>query len=371
MRYLIIGGGIAGTSAAEELRKLDPESEITILSEEQHRLYSRVLLPHYIKAKVPRERVFLKKPEWYDEQKIDWLPGVIAESLDVKNKFVAASDGREYEYDKLLLVTGGEVKLVSGDARGVSYFRTLDDADHLLQLMNEYESGRVGIVGGGFIALEYINIFAERKLKADLFLRGETFFGRALDRDSSELIRRKAEADGITVHTKTTVESPEEFALLGVGIGITPDLKWISEAGIEVGEGIKANEYLETNISDVFTAGDVAEFFDVIADRQLIVGNWMSATMQGRTVAKTMFGERTKFELVSSYATNCRGMEVIFIGDTDRAAAERVVVEGSDADGGVVQKFIRGGRMVGATLVNRNSERADLTRLIKEKIPYV
>ena len=88
MKYLIIGGGVAGTTCAEELRKRDSQAEITILSEEHHPLYSRVLLPHYIKGKIPRERVFLKRDTWYGEQNIEWMPGVSAQHLDPKNKFV-------------------------------------------------------------------------------------------------------------------------------------------------------------------------------------------------------------------------------------------------------------------------------------------
>ena len=76
MRYVIAGGGIAGTTAAEELRKIDPNGSIVLISEELHRLYSRVLLPHYIKGKVPRERCFLKKETWYDEQNIEAHFGV-------------------------------------------------------------------------------------------------------------------------------------------------------------------------------------------------------------------------------------------------------------------------------------------------------
>lgn len=93
----------------------------------------------------------------------------------------------------------------------------------------------------------------------------------------------------------------------------------------------------------------------------------MNAQMQGRAVAKTMAGQRTAFELVSSYATNCRGMEVIFIGDVSRTAAEEIRVVGSKAEGGVAQHFLRGGRMVGASLVNRNADRAELTKRIREK----
>ncbi|MEK9131137.1 MAG: FAD-dependent oxidoreductase [Patescibacteria group bacterium] len=368
MRYLIIGGGISGTSAAEEIRKLDAGSTITILSEEQYPIYSRVLLPHYIKGKIPRERCFLKKPEWYAAQKIDWLPGVSALQLDVVNKFVSVSDGREYEYDKLLIASGGEVKMLPEDQRGISYLRTIDDADHLLQLLNEGPK-EATIIGGGFIGLEYVNIFADRHIPAEMHLRDERILPSVLDVDSSELIRLKAEADGVTFRPKSFPEHLQ--GLVGVGVGIAPELGWLKDGGIETDRGVITDEFLQTNIADIYAAGDITEFYDTVVERRVKIGNWMNAMQQGRAAGKTMAGVKTAFDLVSSYATSCRGMEIIFIGDVDRRAAEQVVVKGSVAEGGVAQHFVRGGKLVGATLVNRNSDRAGLTKQIKDKTFYV
>ncbi|MCH8049335.1 FAD-dependent oxidoreductase [Patescibacteria group bacterium] len=139
-RFLIIGGGIAGTTAAEEIRKQDPKSEITIIEQEQHPCYSRVLLPHYITGKVIRDRVFIKKPDWYKEQKIELQAGVRAVEIDVENMHVRTSQERELPYDKLLITSGGELNLIPDDKRGLSYLRTIDDADHLLQLLGELEA---------------------------------------------------------------------------------------------------------------------------------------------------------------------------------------------------------------------------------------
>lgn len=382
MHYVIVGGGIAGTTAAEELRKLDPDAEITLVSEEEHPVYSRVLLPHYVKGKVPRERVFLKKAEWYDAQNIEWLPGMRVKLLDDHNKFVLLSDGRELPYDKLLLAVGGEVRHLDEDMRGVSHFRTLDDADHMLQLIRELPAGARGAVyGGGFIACEYINIFAHFQIPTTVILKGDRFWSRVLDAESAKLIEQRLIAGHVEIvkgakeiqlegtRTLERVKTPSErisCAMLGVGIGIHPELEWIRDAGVEIGKGIRTNAFLETNISDIFAIGDGIEFDDVIVGRPLLAGNWMNAIMQARAVAKTMFGDRTEFRLVSSYATNVLGLEIIFIGDTDPTAADEVKIRGSVAEGGVAQLLTRHGRLVGATLVNRNTDRAWITKAIQE-----
>lgn len=365
MHYVIIGGGIAGTTAAEELRKLDSASEITLVSEEQHPLYSRVLLPNYIKGKIPRERVFLKKENWYSQQNIEWLPGVLAENLDPKNKFVALSDGRELEYDKLLIATGGEPRAIIENQRNISYLRSLSDADHLIDLLNSRgENCCAEVFGGGFIACEYINIFSHFDLPTRVSLRGEHFWTRVLDSKLGEFINQHLEKNKIELR-KNSDFSITQNLIVGVGTGLEMDLSWISESGIEVGSGIRANEFLQTNFQDIFVAGDVAEFYDVITGRHLQMGNWMNATIQGRVAAQNMSGKKTVFELVSSYAINLLGMDIIFIGDVSKDVADEIRVESKD--GSMSQLFGRKGQLIGAVLLNSNSLRQPITNSIKDQ----
>ncbi len=387
MKYLIVGGGIAGTTAAEELRKLDANADITIMSAERHRLYSRVLLPRYIKGSIPREKCFLKTEAWYSEKNITCVFDIVVNSIDAVGRKVSTTDGDTFSFDKLLIATSGNLIKFPNELRGISCLRTIDDADHLIKLLNELENlppekRRAGIVGGSFIAVEYLNFFAQHNIPADLFMLEETFFGGALDADSFAILRERIEAEGIRLHPKKSttrligessldgVECGDEkfdLSLLAVGIGVRPDLAMFSSAGIDVDRGILTNEFLETNLPDIYAAGDVAEFFDLYADRHVVVGNWLNAQAQGRVVAQNMFGERTAFSAVRAYSTNVCGIEVVFIGDTDPKLADSIEKRGSLAEGGVTQIFVRGDRVVGATLVNRNSDRSELTALIRER----
>lgn len=384
MRYVIVGGGIAGTTAAEELRKLDADAEITLISEEHHPLYSRVLLPHYLKDKVPRERVFLKKESWYEEQGIEWLRGISVAALDVKNKHVELSDGRELSYDKLLIATGGDVRTLPSDKRGVSYLRTLDDADHLDQLLRELPKGaRAGIYGGGFIACEYLNLFAHHGLPTTIAFRGSHFWSGILEREVGEFLNVHLVARGVEVRAGEeyvkalgdreisgfmTTSGKCECSVLGVGIGIEREDAWMRKAGVKTGSGILCNEFLETDLPDIFAAGDVAHYFDTHVGRHVVVGNWMNAQMQGRAVAQSMAGERAAFSLVSSYATNALGLEVIAIGDTSREDADEVRVIGGRGEG-MGQLFSRVGRFIGAVLLGRNTDRAKFTKAIENGQP--
>lgn len=370
MRYVIIGGGVAGTTAAEELRKIDQSSEITLVCEEQVPLYSRVLLPHYIKGKILRERVFLKKENWYSKQNINWMPGILAVHIDPKNKFVALSNGREIEYDKLLIATGGEPRAIFENQQNVSYLRSLSDADHLIELLNSRdENCRGDVFGGGFIACEYINIFSHFNVLTRVSLRGEHFWTKVLDLKLGEFINQYLEKNGIELRKKSDF-SFEKNSIVGIGTGIEMDLSWVSEGGIEIGTGVRANEFLETNIPAIYTAGDVSEFYDVIVGRHLHVGNWMSAMTQGRIAAQNMYGKKTIFKLVSSYAINLLGLDIIFIGDVLKEAADEIKIEGSQKEGSMTQFFGRKDKLVGAVLINSNNQRQQITNSIMEKSKY-
>lgn len=389
MRYVIIGGGIAGTTAAEELRKRDADAQIAIIEAEQHRLYSRVLLPHYIEGRVERDRVFLKKPEWYDEQHIELMLGVRVKKIDLKNRFVLTSQERELPFDKLLITTGGDLNLISEDMRGVAYLRTLDDADHLVQLLNEVKAlpadERSAVVyGGGFISLEFLNIFEKHNIPAALVMRSGGFWSKILSPESQEVMKHHVESRGVRVYTNEQIELKGENELdgvklkggevlpakiLGVGIGIKTDYALLEDAGIEHGAGVVANSMLETPQENVYTAGDVAEFDDVVITRRVNYGNWMNALMQGRSVAKTMSGEPTPFELVSSYATDFLEKDAVFIGDVSREHADDVVQLVADQEN-AIELFERDGRTVGAVLIGDVTKRQEITNAIKARQKY-
>ena len=383
MRYVINGGGIAGTTAAEELRKLDADAEIVLVSEEFHPLYSRVLLTPFLIGKVPRERVFIKKEGWYSEKNIEWLTGVSATALDAVNQFVVLSDGRELPFDKLLIATGGDSRVLSDDVRGVSYLRTLDDADHLAQLIQEQGSNAVGVIfGGGFIACEYLNIFGHFSINTTIAFRGPYFWSKVLQPELGNFINIYLTNQGVQVVPEaafvkalgekecTGLETSKGIfscTILGVGIGLELEDAWMKNAGLRVNAGIDCDEYLQTNLSNVFVAGDVAHVFDVNIEKHVTVGNWMNAQMQGRVAAKNMAGEKTVFSLVSSYAINVLGMEVIFIGNVAREHADEVFVVGVGQKDGVGQIHTNQGRIIGAVLLNRNTDRPKITKMIQEK----
>ena len=249
----------AGTTAADELQ-LNPNAEITLISHEEHPIYSRVLLPYYLVGKVPRERVFLKNESWYDEARIEWLRGLRVERLDTANRFVRLSDGRELPYDKLLITTGADARTLTPDPRGVSYLRTLDDADHLLQLLNERVHKNAVVIGGGFIACEYLNLFSHFSIPTFFALRGPCIWSHTFDKQTGDLVTRHLREHGVNVETDCSLIELQgvkeltgvkmahhqiDCTIAGVGIGVEPELGWLKEAGVEVGKEFSPTHFLK------------------------------------------------------------------------------------------------------------------------------
>ena len=145
-------------------------------------------------------------------------------------------------------------------------------------------------------------------------------------------------------------------AIVGVGIGMHPDQAFYRDARVEIVRGIVTNEYFETKHSGVYAIGDGAEFFDQHVGRSVCYGNWMNAQMQGRAVAKTILGDRASFDLVSSYTTNLLGLQMVFIGDVDRAAADEAkqIFATPESSG---EEYYRNGKLVGATLIGDVAQR--------------
>ena len=386
MKCLIIGGGIAGTSCAEQLRKLDPDVEITIVEQEQHHLYSRVLLPHYAMGKVERDKCFLKSEQWYQDENIELFLGRSVVKLDTKNKFVELDDARELPYDKLVIASGTEPRTVVGEPKGIVYFWTLDDVDHMLHVAKEKQ--RAAVHGGGFIACEFINFFVDRGCQTTVFFRGKHFWNKILTEQAGQFITKYLEQVGVKVlseqemvETKgdlnlegvVTSNKQIDCSLLGVSIGNQSDFSWMQQAGLKTKQGILTNQFLETNSPDVYAVGDVAESFDPVVGRQYLSGNWGRAMMQGRAVAKTIAGDRTQFEQVSSYAINLLGLDIAFIGDVDKNAADQVIEKGmtlvrvSNSDQGLTQIFVRNEQVVGAVILGKSTERNKLTQAIQNQ----
>lgn len=390
--YLIIGGSAAGTTAAEVIRGQLPDVSITIVSEEPHEQYSKVLMPHYVRHKVSRDAVFLKKHEWYVEKRVELIKGVKAIKLDSDNKKVTLSNKEEVEYEKLLIAVGGDViKLGFGGLSEdrVCYLRTIEDGDRIVEKSKGAKSAV--IIGGGFIALEFCSCFKLNGIDEINLLVMEKFFWEGkLDEASSKVLVSVLTRNGIKVLTSEEAERFEgdsrglssSFAftksgkqlpadLVGIGVGIKSDFLWLAGSGIKINKGIVTNEFLESSVSDIYAAGDCCEFKDVVFERQHIMGNWANATSQGRVAGMNLAGQKTQFETTSSYSINFFDGTCSFIGVTDELFADKIITRGSVDSGKMTRIFVKSfsgiTRVVGATVICDAQAVAPISTAVRTK----
>lgn len=381
--YLIIGGGIAGVTAAETIREHNPGVTIGILSDEPHLLYSRVLLPHYLKKRISRGQLFLRKADDFTKQRIDLRLNEKVVSLDCRRREVFTSGSTPLGYDKLLIASGGKVKPWgrAEDSEFIYRLQTLDDTDRLYAALADIKIPLV--VGGSFISLEFLDIFTLNGILPTLIFRDEHFFGKMLDSAGADLLRGNFERNGIRVQAADSIEDIGESAgqrrvltkalreircdAVAVGVGLERNLEFIKDSGVEIAaKGVRVDEFLQTNQEGVFAAGDVAEFYDIVSGRQKVVGNWTNSFLQGKRAALNMFGTAEPFRNVAAYSITNLGLQITSVGDYDEEydAVSRIDPARSQYE----RFFLKEGILMGAVLINRFQDKTHITRLIENRI---
>ena len=386
-KYLIVGGGIAGTSAAEVIRQNDKSGTIAIVTDEPDRLYSRILLskPNFFLERIPFDQIWLKDSSWYEQNSISLLAQKKAVSLDLASKKVLLDDGSAIGYEKLLLAPGGyprKWEISGGDKKGIFYLRTLTDARNIIGAVKSAK--KAFCIGGGFVSFEMCDMLRLAGIEVTLVLRESYYWEPILDKISGELIEKALEKGGVKIFRNSEVveikggegaksailKTGEELAcdMVVVGIGLTPSINWIKSAGVAVNRGILANEYLETNAQDVWAAGDAAEFKDSILEEDVQLGNWVNAQMQGRRAGFNMTGQIESFKLVSFYTTIGFGVSIAFVGDVRPIDGRKIIQRGPDEKGSYARIILKDSEVVGATLINRTQELASISKIIEKNI---
>ena len=361
--YLIIGGGIAGTSAAEVLRGEDPHAKIAILETEPHVLYSRVLIPKYIKGQIQRDALFLRKISDYAEKNIGFYPSSKVSKINIERREAILENGLIFSYKKLLIASGGKPKAwtsgVQADAGRPLRMHTLEDAEKIKDAINNAENKTALVLGEGFIALEFLSIFILNGFKTHLIAKGSAWGEARLGRTGAEMLEEVFKKYGVVMHKKTADGEKIKTALVAAGVGLSRNLE--AFAGLEVGQGILADEFLETSCPGIFAAGDIAVFFDVIAGRRRIVGNWTNSFLQGRAAALNMLGRRVIFKNVSTYNISCLDERLTFAGDTEDFDDSLEIKTG----GTLLRALFKENKLKGAVLINRFNDKIEITRLIE------
>ena len=309
-RYIIIGSGAAGLSAAEAICGRDPQASIQIITDDPYGYYSRPGLAYYLAGEVPQDALYPYTEAYYRSLHLHILKEGVSR-INPAEHTVHLSGGRILPYDRLLIATGATASLPDTPGvklEGVVTFDSMLDTLHIMKLAKRASAAVV--IGGGITALELVEGFKIQGARTHYFLRGDRYWSNVLDETESRMVEDRLKEDGIILHfharaaeivgKKNKVEAvrTEDGALLpcqlvGIAIGIRPRKELAQVSGLAVKRGILVNDHQMTSNPDIFSAGDVAQVIDPLHPDGLLESLWNPAQLQGTVAGLNMAGLTT------------------------------------------------------------------------------
>jgi 3-phenylpropionate/trans-cinnamate dioxygenase ferredoxin reductase subunit len=386
-RYVVIGNGIAGQTCAEELRKLDADASIVMIAAERHPLYNRVALPRYLRGQVRREKVMMRTVEDYAARGLDIHFETWVTEVDVRDKVVHTNRDQKFPYDALLIATGGRPKPPpwpgSDQVSNALGFQTLDDTDAIIEKADAAE--RVLVMGGSFIGYELAEgVSFRQKAKLTWIMRGPWFLRYVLDDEGGQLCRQMGEAQGVEFIVGDEVKQfsrtngrflaetvnghKVEFDLLTYGVGLDYYTEPVRNTGIELDKGIVTDSKLRTNAPDVYAAGDIAVFYDLMVGRHNQMGTWDNAEAHGKVAARNMAGADEDFFDVPTYTTTMFGSTLAVMGVTPDVQPDLESVRTYSYDEKFYRKlFFKEDKLVGAIMIGPPKGRKKLIEIMRSR----
>jgi NADPH-dependent 2,4-dienoyl-CoA reductase/sulfur reductase-like enzyme/nitrite reductase/ring-hydroxylating ferredoxin subunit len=367
---VIIGAGAAGNAAAEMLRREGYGGSITMIGRDDSVPYDRPnLSKDYLAGNAPEEWIPLRPPEFYDEHKIELIRDAEVESVDPKSRSVKLSNGESRSFDKLLLATGAEpVKLPipGNDLKHVHYLRTLRDSRAIIAAADK--SKRAVVIGASFIGLEVAASLRARGLSVDVVAPEKIPLERVLGPQIGSFVRKIHEGEGVTFHLgHTSKEIRSDSVVLEdgsslpadivvVGVGVRPLISLAEKAGAQIDKGVSTNEFLETSLSGVFAAGDIARYPEPRSGENVRIEHWVVAERQGQTAARNMLGRNEPFSSVPFFWSNHYSTAMTYVGHAEKW--DEILIDGNVDDGDFLAGFRLGERILAVAASGR--EKASL-----------
>ena len=381
--YAIIGDGIAGSSAAETIREQAPDADITVLTDEGEALYNRILIKEFAKGKLPEAPISIHDTDWYADRDIGLHLNTLVTDIRTDDHEIETHSGEVFEYDSLLLAIGGtpqQLPVENADADGIHHFWTFEDARAIKQSAEQADTGVV--VGAGLLGIDLAAICGAQDVEAKYLMRGDAWWRYALSEEGAEIMHDALRDRGVTPvfdsgvdHFETDAEGAVTAAVdpdgveydtdfAGVAIGLDFNTEIVQDTPIETDRGIVVDEYMQTTRDDVYAAGDITQFHDVILGKRAQNGAWGSAKEQGTIAAKNMVGsEDAEFKWVSSYSITHFDFPFLSFGHPTRG---NDTVEQKYTDDEWRRLALEDGKIVGGVLIGDLAPQTAYKQLMRE-----
>ncbi|HEX5775559.1 MAG TPA: nitrite reductase large subunit NirB [Caulobacteraceae bacterium] len=363
-RLVVIGNGMAGCRAIEEVLKRDPDRyEIAVFGAEPRVNYNRIMLSPVLAGEKTYDDIVINDVAWYADNGVTLHLGRAVDAIDPAAKVVRAEGGLEVAYDRLILACGSDpirLPLPGAELKGVVTFRDLDDVDAMVAAADR--GGTAIVIGGGLLGLEAAYGLARRGMKATVIHLMDVLMERQLDSaagfllqqalaergvevilsaDSEEIIGENGHVAGLRLKDGRVIDGD----LLVMAVGIRPNAALARTAGLAVSRGVVVDDRMQTSDPAIFAIGECAEHRGIAYG--LVAPIWDMC----RTLADVLTGEEAAYEgSLLSTRLKVSGVDVFSAGEfCGGDGCEDIVFR--DAGRGVYKRLVvRGGKLVGAVM---------------------
>ena len=379
MHYLIIGNGVAGTTAAGEIRKHDSAGEITIFSSEALPFYSRIRLVEYLAGDISDQDLVLFKKEWYESHSISLMLSSQVQSIEPQYSRIILADGSSRTYDRLLIASGGIPLIPKLDGVSLPFvlpLRTYEDARRIRAALPNCSA--VTVLGGGLLGIETAEALRRTGKSVTVIETFPRLLPRQLDAAGAAILLEMLQKRGLTfvlpARAAGIVDAPHDRGIeledgrfiktemVVLSAGMLPNVALAEALPIRHGRGIQVNDRLETETPRIYAAGDVAEH------RGMTYGIWPAAEEQGRIAGVNMSGGEETYEgTLPATTLKVAGISLVSAGEIDPDGKHRSLVT-SLPDRGVYRKIVVDGEtVIGCILFGDMTGRKALLNAVAKK----
>ena len=380
-RLVVIGNGMAGVRCIEEILAIDPNLfTITVFGSEPYGNYNRILLSTVLQGSASIETIILNDHKWYQENKIELYTGESVVKIDPRKKLIQTDKKREVSFDKLIVATGSTpfvLPIPGRDKRGVISFRTIDDCQKMMKAAEQYK--KAAVIGGGLLGLEAARGLLNLGMEVDVVHIDHCLMNRQLDDTASKMLEKELESQGMNFQLgKETEEimgnhrveglrfkdgSEIKADLVVMAAGVKPNIQLAKDSGIETKRAIIVNDWLQTNIQDIYAVGECVEH------RGVVYGLVKPLYEQGKVLAKHLCGQSDQGYRGSVLSTQLKisGVNVFSVGQFEGDETTKAITFHDEINGAYKRISFQGNKMVGAVLYGDTKDGSRLLKLIEEK----
>ena len=372
-KIVILGGGMVAGYAAKQLVELAlPKGGLAILSADNAIPYERPpLSKSFLAGKDSEDSIKISPEDFYEKHGIELRLQCDVATVDVKRKHLILKNNDEFGFQKLIIATGARPRTLNipgSRLRNLFYLRTVSDSKDIRNAAEKAKSAVV--IGGGFIGMEVASVLAQKGISVSMVLNDDRVFKRLFSPEMSSFFESYYAARGVRLIKSMSVSELRGIEVVGsavlkdgqtvecdlvvAGIGVKPAIEVVANSGIEVGDGVLVNEYLQTSHPDIFAAGDVANYQDLLFGKRRRVEHWDNAVSQGQYCARSLMGDRTPFRHVPYFFSDIFDLSYEYWGDS--SGADQVIHRGDVSSNSFSVWWLHQQRVVAAFTMNRPDE---------------